>query len=133
MYTPRFLKDRYGEDFEYEPEDYLKARYNLLIKYNKLVDLDLMVFEGKVELTRYLQSFSDITEDDRVTEFYAGTELGLLDILNGDLSEIAPIIYDRVKLFKIFYKGTLREIFERFVSNPKTLTSLYSHYFDEEV
>lgn len=132
MYTPNYLKERYGSGFVYEPEPHLIPRYDLLIKYDKLWNLDIMVFEGGMEITRYIQTFSDITKEDRMEEFFSGVSLEMLDILDGDISEITPIIYDRVKLFKNFYKGTVKDIFSRFINSPRLLQSVYEHYFDEE-
>ena len=76
--------------------------------------------------------FQKITEGDRVKEFFAGKSIPELDMLNGDLSEIAPLIYDRINLYRVIKNTTVEETLERFVRNSKLRQVLHRHYFRTE-
>ena len=115
---------------EYIPVAYLESRYSLLSKYNLLQLLDDMVWKGSIEIQRYLEILAQ-QEDAYMEEFMEGTPIELLDMLKGDVSELAPILYDRVRLrFKYENNLTISDIFQTFVHNYFMRDVLFRNYFN---
>lgn len=131
MYTPKPLKRILGVDYSYNPPKELEDRYDLLIRYDMLDDLDSMVFDETLEITRYLQLFNKVSDEEKTTLFFEGVDIKLIDMLKGDLSEITPILFDRIKLYQEIYGGTIKDIMSRFISSNKLMLKVYTSYFEE--
>lgn len=125
------LKNIFGGNGDFIYNENNRSKYELLEKYDLLESLDEMIFMNTMEIGAYLRMFEKVTEESRIEEFFLGKEIAELDMLTGDLSELAPIIYDRVNLYKTFSKKTVEEILQGFAGNVKIFNSLYVHYFDK--
>ena len=127
-YTPTYILPYVL--YEYVPNPYLKVRYDLLIKYDLLKPLDDMVWRETCDLTEYLMYLGEVGKEVYEEEFFGGLEIELLDLLKGDLSELAPILYDRIRL-RVKFEPTLIEedLFTRIVKYLDMRTTLYRNYY----
>ena len=130
-YTPDRIIGKISE--EYYPPHELRDKYNLLIELRLLDVLDEMVWGAGMELEAFISLFGKLPLELKEQKFFEGIDMNSLDMLEGDISEIAPIIFDRIRLRMIYTNGlTVQEILDQFVRSKSVNKMLHKWYFAGE-
>lgn len=106
----------------------LLSKYFLLDKYGFLEKIDNVIW-GNGKLDNLLSKIR-LSENNLEEEFFNGTSINEMDMLMGDISELAPIIYDRIRIRSDYENIPVYTIFEQIVTSKEFRDLLYNNYFN---